>query len=65
MALGKHVLAIFFIEFAMSRVISLTLFLFLEDILSNCSTMGFTLVPAKIPTIAPFLPLAFLLVIIV
>ena len=64
-ALGKHFLAMVFMEFAISRVISLTLALFLSDIFISCSMIGSTLVPENMATMEPFLPLAFLLVIMV
>jgi len=51
-----------FIECAMSKVISFTLSLSDFGILSNCVMMGSALVPARI---APFLPFACLLVMIV
>jgi len=46
-------------------VISLTLALFFVGILSSCSMIGSTLVPEKIATMLPFLPFAFLFVIMV
>jgi len=52
-------------ELAMSKVISLTRARLEAGILSSCAIMGSTLVPEKIATILPFLPLAFLLVIMV
>ena len=65
LALEKHLLAMSFMEPAMSRVISFTLNLNLRSIFSKCSMTVSARVSLIMATRQPFLPFAFLDVITV
>ena len=62
MSFVKHFLAFNFIELAISNVISIAAYLFLESILLTCSMTCSVLVPTEIATNEASLLLVFILV---